>query len=114
MLASLWIILFQAGGVLAAKPVTLSFRDGTVIRLTPPSPELWGGAKLPDANSGADGSATVSGLKLTRTIARDRGGYRIRLAVTNQRDRAIELKSLIPLQIVGQSNLLVAGTAVAA
>ena len=94
----------------SAEPVKLDLGQGTTIRFTTPPPALWDGERLPEPVFDRDGNARVNGLTLKRTIAKFQDGYRIRLAVTNARTRPIELRSLVPVQVTGQQNMLVADT----
>lgn len=106
-------LLAGALAVGATEPRTLDFGGGTVVTFVTPSPLLGGGEVLPEAIFDAQGRATVAGLALQRTIEKEAGGYRIKLAVTNNRKEPIELDKLIPLRVADEAGLRVAGQGVA-
>ncbi len=100
---------------LAARAETLALPNNTRLTYTTPAPILDNEPALPAPQFDADGNATLSGLTLRRTITAlpNSTGYAIRLSVTNTRATPIHLRALVPLQITGQQNLLVANQAVA-
>lgn len=99
-------------GIQAADHVEFRLGNGTVIHFTTTTPILLDGEKLPEVSFDGRSQARVAGLHLKRRIERIAGGYRIQLSVTNTRNKPVALRALVPLQITGQSNLLVTGSAV--